>query len=146
MALWNRGAGAPTSPTCRPMSGLESGHQPLPVFCRAQPNIRGNPTTISVQRSDLKIKTNNTNSMGYIRSVGQDRSWLLWNPRFDYRVHKILPPDDALSQFNPCHTITPSPLEFVSSCIRPDIQMSGSPFKCFILPVPVTCLAQVILH
>jgi hypothetical protein len=47
------------------------------------------------------------------RSTGQEILCLLRNPKFHYRVHKILSPDTILSQFNSLHIPTPY---FFSTC------------------------------
>jgi hypothetical protein len=41
------------------------------------------------------------------RSAGKEILHLLWNLKFQYRLHNILPPKPIISQMNPAHTFTP---------------------------------------
>jgi hypothetical protein len=125
VALWKRGAGAPTSLTCRPMSGLESG------FLWHSVQLVEIPLHSVFSYQILKLRQITPISWIIFAQLSKiDRSFYgirSFITVFTRSCHWTLPWVSLIQA-----TLSP-PLSvgFVFGYIRPDIQMSSAPFKMF---------------
>jgi hypothetical protein len=79
--------------------------------------------------------------------TSEEISYLLWNPKVNYRVHKSPPPAPILMKMNPVHTLPPSFLKIHFNIIRTSTsQSSGFPAKMLYTFLVFTMLAACPTH